>query len=256
MSNVDDRGAPLLYQVNHEVENLCSDGNIEHRDGLVCYDKLRVKNESSSHGHSLTLATAELVWKTEKERLRRNKLDIAEGCLHPRLNLRLVLSNLLHTNWLGDDLLDRHRRVKGLEWILEDNLDPPPEVLGAPQAVQILLEFFEMQITQIPLRGERIELALLDVTRIHGMLGLPTASNDDADGSLLDFPYVLQPLSELDRKSTRLNSSHSQISYAVFCLQKKILRRRARRVPPDGRDPRGGRLVPVVAQYPRRRVHL
>src|SRR5256886_7909519 len=25
----------------------------------------------------------------------------------------------------------------------------------------------------------------------------------------------------LDRKSTRLNSSHSQISYAVFCLKKK-----------------------------------
>src|SRR5688572_31382869 len=28
--------------------------------------------------------------------------------------------------------------------------------------------------------------------------------------------------SALDRKSTRLNSSHSQISYAVFCLKKKI----------------------------------
>src|SRR5688572_31080201 len=27
--------------------------------------------------------------------------------------------------------------------------------------------------------------------------------------------------SHLDRKSTRLNSSHSQISYAVFCLKKK-----------------------------------
>src|SRR5688572_31696660 len=27
---------------------------------------------------------------------------------------------------------------------------------------------------------------------------------------------------EKDRKSTRLNSSHSQISYAVFCLKKKI----------------------------------
>src|SRR2546427_2122327 len=25
----------------------------------------------------------------------------------------------------------------------------------------------------------------------------------------------------IDRKSTRLNSSHSQISYAVFCLKKK-----------------------------------
>src|SRR2546427_9305862 len=28
-------------------------------------------------------------------------------------------------------------------------------------------------------------------------------------------------LRNLDRKSTRLNSSHSQISYAVFCLKKK-----------------------------------
>src|SRR5256712_9659595 len=29
------------------------------------------------------------------------------------------------------------------------------------------------------------------------------------------------PSSRLDRKSTRLNSSHDQISYAVFCLKKK-----------------------------------
>src|SRR5690242_21047372 len=28
-------------------------------------------------------------------------------------------------------------------------------------------------------------------------------------------------LSQLDRKSTRLNSSHMSISYAVFCLKKK-----------------------------------
>src|SRR2546430_12998933 len=31
----------------------------------------------------------------------------------------------------------------------------------------------------------------------------------------------LGKLSRSDRKSTRLNSSHSQISYAVFCLKKK-----------------------------------
>src|SRR2546430_8631056 len=29
------------------------------------------------------------------------------------------------------------------------------------------------------------------------------------------------PAHSADRKSTRLNSSHSQISYAVFCLKKK-----------------------------------
>src|SRR5438270_6054712 len=31
----------------------------------------------------------------------------------------------------------------------------------------------------------------------------------------------LHAIAEQDRKSTRLNSSHSQISYAVFCLKKK-----------------------------------
>src|SRR2546430_13273978 len=30
-----------------------------------------------------------------------------------------------------------------------------------------------------------------------------------------------QDVARVDRKSTRLNSSHSQISYAVFCLKKK-----------------------------------
>src|SRR2546430_17704107 len=34
------------------------------------------------------------------------------------------------------------------------------------------------------------------------------------------FDGLGDPL-RLDRKSTRLNSSHSQISYAVFCLKKK-----------------------------------
>src|SRR2546430_6696374 len=32
---------------------------------------------------------------------------------------------------------------------------------------------------------------------------------------------IANSLTSLDRKSTRLNSSHSQISYAVFCLKKK-----------------------------------
>src|SRR2546430_8747964 len=34
-------------------------------------------------------------------------------------------------------------------------------------------------------------------------------------------PEEIARTNTLDRKSTRLNSSHSQISYAVFCLKKK-----------------------------------
>src|SRR5947209_11435175 len=48
----------------------------------------------------------------------------------------------------------------------------------------------------------------------------------------------LQPDPHLDRKSTRLNSSHANISYAVFCLKKKEVsasastRRNAHTLPP------------------------
>src|SRR5688572_32717754 len=37
-----------------------------------------------------------------------------------------------------------------------------------------------------------------------------------------DLGVGCRPVWRGDRKSTRLNSSHSQISYAVFCLKKKI----------------------------------
>src|SRR5438309_9338506 len=37
----------------------------------------------------------------------------------------------------------------------------------------------------------------------------------------LDTSTARALLGQLDRKSTRLNSSHSSISYAVFCLKKK-----------------------------------
>src|SRR2546430_10845996 len=45
------------------------------------------------------------------------------------------------------------------------------------------------------------------------------------DGRLAEEQIAVERLDEAgvhqDRKSTRLNSSHSQISYAVFCLKKK-----------------------------------
>src|SRR5256886_13364704 len=47
------------------------------------------------------------------------------------------------------------------------------------------------------------------------------------------------PLMPIDRKSTRLNSSHSQISYAVFCLKKKqedVRQRRLERAEVAGRS--------------------
>src|SRR3712207_6926511 len=41
------------------------------------------------------------------------------------------------------------------------------------------------------------------------------------------FLFLIKNIYEKDRKSTRLNSSHANISYAVFCLKKKQCRSRA-----------------------------
>src|SRR5436309_8828479 len=58
-------------------------------------------------------------------------------------------------------------------------------------------------------------------------LGRPTlpggTPHEEAAADLLEFRQVMwdDPVPALDRKSTRLNSSHVKISYAVFCLKKK-----------------------------------
>src|SRR3712207_8534495 len=56
----------------------------------------------------------------------------------------------------------------------------------------------------------------------------PYVPETSPDGRLLYVPLhdearvqVLDTASGQDRKSTRLNSSHANISYAVFCLKKK-----------------------------------
>src|SRR3989440_7559660 len=58
--------------------------------------------------------------------------------------------------------------------------------------------------------------AVLRICHCRFRLRVVTVAEDDHLVAL-----VLQLHGDLDRKSTRLNSSHDQISYAVFCLKKK-----------------------------------
>src|SRR5689334_25242050 len=52
--------------------------------------------------------------------------------------------------------------------------------------------------------------------RIGELVGKEAEAGDDRRPAPVAWPQL-----EQDRKSTRLNSSHSSISYAVFCLEKK-----------------------------------
>src|SRR5687768_18275537 len=65
----------------------------------------------------------------------------------------------------------------------------------------------------IPITGTSLHNATLDVIR-----------PDLREATLHSWNVAFQrelPFSLTDRKSTRLNSSHGYISYAVFCLKKK-----------------------------------
>src|SRR2546429_4292233 len=49
----------------------------------------------------------------------------------------------------------------------------------------------------------------------------PVGFDEARQGSAAVCAQMLELPEEVDRKSTRLNSSHGYISYAVFCLKKK-----------------------------------
>src|SRR2546430_11796561 len=77
---------------------------------------------------------------------------------------------------------------------------------------------------RIPCRGRMIAHAYREICSVL-LNEYSSNSREDLDGKLKDFVGEYRKLNinfEVpDRKSTRLNSSHSQISYAVFCLKKK-----------------------------------
>src|SRR5690348_18465804 len=66
-------------------------------------------------------------------------------------------------------------------------------------------------------------LSLHDALPIYNVAAIPLAVAGLLNPLLAGLAMALSSLLVVDRKSTRLNSSHPSISYAVFCLKKKNL---------------------------------
>src|SRR2546422_5134266 len=72
------------------------------------------------------------------------------------------------------------------------------------------------------LEGKRLAIGAVRGHRIERIRHGDDAGDerDDVSRQLVRIALAVVPL-VVDRKSTRLNSSHGYISYAVFCLKKK-----------------------------------
>src|SRR5437764_3353477 len=95
---------------------------------------------------------------------------------------------------------------------------PPPSTLFPYTTLfRSLQELFQVRA---------VHHLFLDQELGQGLEGGAAVAQDLADlvgGLVEDAPHLQVDLAQglLDRKSTRLNSSHRCISYAVFCLKKK-----------------------------------
>src|SRR5262245_64235496 len=88
---------------------------------------------------------------------------------------------------------------------------------------QLTYSFFFFFFFNDPATTEIYTLSLHDALPISGFGAVMRPGSDhfhpDAAG-FYHLPYITIEVAQ-DRKSTRLNSSHLGISYAVFCLKKK-----------------------------------
>src|SRR2546430_5556 len=125
----------------------------------------------------------------------------------------------------------------------------PPSRVPSPEMAQLLnfLRTIQHRAAASPTGGKKLQIQTTEGKTIEGHVlgeGFYDLQLRTADHRVLllrragsRFREVTSdtdwPTYNGDRKSTRLNSSHSQISYAVFCLKKKTTFYRAERSTPS-----------------------
>src|SRR5689334_631741 len=142
--------------------------------------------------------------------------------------LHLAHPDELAVQWVGQDELMRQLLAA---WMVVNEQDLPmnPRLLGKPGVGKTTLAYAagrrmgrEVYILQATLDTRPEDLLVTPV--IEGAGNLRYVASPLVTAMIRGGIAILDEgnrMSEKDRKSTRLNSSHSSISYAVFCLKKK-----------------------------------
>src|SRR5690606_22428015 len=138
--------------------------------------------------------------------------------LSPPISLEdatIVGDSTIFFTWDGIQDIQLEARVNGGVWQPVENGGEIPGVRGTGGAgVEVRLTLSTADTSETP------NIDSLEVTAEEAI-----DSSIEYGGTAPGYPVfyidVVDELDSLDRKSTRLNSSHVKISYAVFCLKKK-----------------------------------
>src|SRR6267142_4383364 len=114
----------------------------------------------------------------------------------------------------------------GLKAIFEGEIDPVEPAIEAARKGAEVTVIREVDAERDPRKVHTEEPLLCSGIRIQGGMGSSVLGRAPLGRRQVGDPGVASSQVEieapaLDRKSTRLNSSHMSISYAVFCLKKK-----------------------------------
>src|SRR6201987_6141200 len=105
---------------------------------------------------------------------------------------------------------------------------PELQIIGAPQSNYVWVSRIACHEKGVPYTLVPVTPHTPEVDAIHPLGKIPAFRHRDVSLAesraicfYIDHAFDGPPLVPRDRKSTRLNSSHQIISYAVFCLKKK-----------------------------------
>src|SRR6266705_1822987 len=124
----------------------------------------------------------------------------------------------------GEELLEAAAVVRSIRERQLDRVvmpEAPLDVLAQQIVAAVAAESLTVDTLHARLRNRFLALTSGGTIPDNGLYDVFVAETDLKVGTL-DEEFVTESLpGDVDRKSTRLNSSHRTISYAVFCLKKK-----------------------------------
>ncbi|CDN44922.1 hypothetical protein BN871_FY_00260 [Paenibacillus sp. P22] len=131
MGDVDDGDVQLAVQFRHQVEDRDAQADVDHGDGLVGDDDLRIQRDGSGHEDALALTARQLMRILVEKAVRRRQADRLQQLDDAGSGRLSPFDDFALQNRSGERLIDRPHRIERRIGVLLHHLHAAAEVLVA-----------------------------------------------------------------------------------------------------------------------------